>query len=122
MGTIAIFITRRYETFRISAMRKAAAPRTGGEIIAPMPPAESLFQTLFGNLPCVLIMFVHTHLPQAGSWCTGLTRFDPYDERLTVGDQPFQAQAAVANHQSMVLVVGTPKPDLSDGPAYQDLS
>src|SRR5258706_3928437 len=32
-------MTSRYEIFRNSAMMKAAAPRTGGERIAPRPPA-----------------------------------------------------------------------------------
>src|ERR671928_400748 len=34
-------ITARYEIFRNSAIRKAAAPSTGGDRIAPMPPAAS---------------------------------------------------------------------------------
>ena len=33
--------TSRYEILRNSAMRNAAAPNTGGEMIAPMPPADS---------------------------------------------------------------------------------
>src|SRR6478735_3834232 len=32
-------MTSRYEIFKYSAMRKAAAPSTGGERIAPSPPA-----------------------------------------------------------------------------------
>jgi len=32
-------MTSRYEIFRYSAMMKAAAPSTGGERIAPSPPA-----------------------------------------------------------------------------------
>src|SRR3954449_2816869 len=36
---VAIQITSRYEIFRNSAIRKAAAPSTGGERIAPSPPA-----------------------------------------------------------------------------------
>src|SRR5262249_53021589 len=38
---VAISNTSRYEIFRNSAMRKAAAPSTGGEMIAPRPPAAS---------------------------------------------------------------------------------
>src|SRR6266576_3963180 len=38
---VAISSTSRYEIFRNSAMRKAAAPSTGGEMIAPRPPAAS---------------------------------------------------------------------------------
>src|SRR5579862_335295 len=38
---VAILMTSRYEIFRYSAMMKAAAPRTGGERIAPRPPAAS---------------------------------------------------------------------------------
>ena len=37
----AISTTSRYEIFRNSAMRNAAAPSTGGEMIAPSPPAAS---------------------------------------------------------------------------------
>jgi hypothetical protein len=37
----AIRSTSRYEIFRNSAIRKAAAPSTGGEMIAPRPPAAS---------------------------------------------------------------------------------
>jgi hypothetical protein len=36
---VAIQITSMYEIFRNSAIRKAAAPSTGGEMIAPSPPA-----------------------------------------------------------------------------------
>src|SRR6476660_4723383 len=39
--TVAIKITSRYEIFRNSAIRKAAAPSTGGDNIAPRPPAAS---------------------------------------------------------------------------------
>src|SRR5450432_2805304 len=39
VGIVAILITSRYEMFRYSAMMKAAAPSTGGERIAPRPPA-----------------------------------------------------------------------------------
>src|SRR5271167_2265449 len=38
---VAIQITSRYEILRKSAIRKAAAPRTGGDRMAPMPPAAS---------------------------------------------------------------------------------
>src|SRR3979409_1302992 len=41
VGTVAIRITSRYEIFRNSAIRNAAAPSTGGERIAPNPPAAS---------------------------------------------------------------------------------
>src|SRR5688500_12057415 len=34
-------MTSRYEIWRNSAIRKAAAPSVGGERMAPMPPAES---------------------------------------------------------------------------------
>jgi hypothetical protein len=37
----AISSTSRYEILRNSAMMKAAAPSTGGEMIAPRPPAAS---------------------------------------------------------------------------------
>src|SRR5215210_9483500 len=36
---VAIQITSRYEIFRNSAIRKAAAPSTGGDRMAPSPPA-----------------------------------------------------------------------------------
>src|SRR5690349_17714233 len=36
---VAIQITSRYEIFRNSAIRNAAAPSTGGDRIAPRPPA-----------------------------------------------------------------------------------
>ena len=38
---VAIQITSMYEIFKYSAMRKAAAPSTGGEMIAPRPPAAN---------------------------------------------------------------------------------
>ncbi len=38
---VAIFSTWRYEIWSSSAIRNAAAPRVGGERIAPIPPAES---------------------------------------------------------------------------------
>ena len=40
-GSSPSVITSRYEILRNSAMRKAAAPSTGGEMIAPSPPAAS---------------------------------------------------------------------------------
>src|SRR6266850_3568273 len=38
---VAIQMTAMYEILRNSAIRKAAAPSTGGEMIAPKPPAAS---------------------------------------------------------------------------------
>lgn len=37
----ALAMTSIYDIFKNSAMRKAAAPSTGGEMIAPIPPAAS---------------------------------------------------------------------------------
>ena len=34
-------MTSKYEILRNSAIRKAAAPSTGGEMMAPRPPADS---------------------------------------------------------------------------------
>src|SRR3954465_5596458 len=52
----AISSTSRYEIFRNSAMMNAAAPSTGGEMIAPRPPAASrppasaLLEPTFNNI------------------------------------------------------------------------
>src|SRR4029453_11334711 len=39
VGITAILMTARYEILRNSAIRNAAAPSTGGERMAPRPPA-----------------------------------------------------------------------------------
>src|SRR5687768_2917569 len=48
---VAIRITSRYEILRNSAIRNAAAPSTGGEMIAPRPPAASRPPAAFLEYP-----------------------------------------------------------------------
>ena len=51
LGTVAITRTWRYEIFRNSAMRNAAAPSVGGESNAPMPAAERIAPPTAGRYP-----------------------------------------------------------------------
>src|SRR3979490_1375168 len=48
---VAIQITSRYDILRNSAIRKAAAPSTGGDRIAPSPPAASNPPAAFFSQP-----------------------------------------------------------------------
>src|SRR6478736_26574 len=48
---VAITSTWRYEIFKNSAMRKAAAPSVGGERIAPMPAADKMAPPTAGRYP-----------------------------------------------------------------------
>src|ERR1700754_2046523 len=53
VGIVAIQITSRYEIFRNSAIRNAAAPSTGGDRIAPRPPAASKPPAAFFSKPAL---------------------------------------------------------------------
>src|SRR4029450_13415220 len=52
----AILITSRYEILRNSEIRNAAAPSTGGDRIAPNPPAASKPPAAFFSKPALAII------------------------------------------------------------------
>src|SRR6201991_2639368 len=60
VGIVAIQITSRYEIFKNSAIRNAAAPSTGGDRIAPKPPAASRPPASFFPYPALRSIGVAT--------------------------------------------------------------